>query len=107
MFWTADAGTDTQLQEATARGKAVTGGLPKTFNVEHMRRVLALTQLRFTGENRHSRVKVYPTLSKDGNPFFVIATDNDVEELRGVVTTALREIVEIEEKASEPQEEGT
>lgn len=81
--------SDHFLQEATVRGKAVTGGLPVPSDLRRAALALSLARMKF-GPWTESRVKVEPAMTKDNNPFFVVATDQDVVELQESVNWALR-----------------
>jgi hypothetical protein len=78
-----------ELQEATIRGKAVTGGLPASRTIKHAALAEALARMKF-GQWTESREKVPPSLTKEDHPFFILATDQDVVALKECVDWALQ-----------------
>lgn len=96
------------IQEATVRGRSITGGYPaeERYSVEDVKfaHQLALAMLA----DRRVKTSVRPGVTKNGNPFFVLAVEDepgaqDFAKIVGeMVTRALR--IAAEEDASSARE---
>ena len=88
------------IQEATVRGRSITGGYPADgrFTVEDVRVAhgLAIAMLA----DRRVKTGVQPGLTKNGNPFFVLAVEDEsgaqdfAKVVGDIVTRALRIVAE-------------